>query len=98
WLDGSEVEHVPDVAEHVTDAVAEATDAVPEGIEPAADRVEAAQAAEHHAHEHHVHDAGAAEVAGGVGLVGRAAVPVRHALGADHHLADVGLGPDPHAL
>ena len=56
-----------------------------------------AHALEHEAHEDPVHRPEAAEVARGVGPVGAAALPVGHPLGADHHLADVGLGarPDP---
>ena len=74
------------------------TDAVAEGADPVTERVEPTQTAEHHAHEHHVHDPGATEVARGVRLVGATALPVRHPLRADHHLADVGLGPGADAL
>ena len=66
-----------------------AADAVAEAVEPAT---------EEHPHEHQVHRAEAAEVAGGVRLVGAAALEVGHPAVADHHLADVGLGAGLDAL
>ena len=75
--------------DNFADALTDRPDPLAQAVEPAP---------EEHAHEHPVHRPEAAEVARGVGLVGAPALPVGHAPGADHDLADVGLGPGADAL